>query len=180
MTYALKLFEDGCNSRAYLLKDRIRDRRQLIDAIHAVADGGSTTDPTIVEDLVHSQMNQRDSTLRQLTPHELETLSLVAEGHSNAVIAEKLVVAKRAVEKHANAIFAKLELGDAEHVSRRVKAALLHLSAQQVQASSTKDSVRPPPVAAGPVSACRRPRRPSPRGRRPRSGGAVHGAPDPA
>jgi DNA-binding NarL/FixJ family response regulator len=62
-----------------------------------------------------------------LTPRELETLSLVAEGQSNAAIAESLTLTKRAVEKHVNAIFAKLDLGESEHVSRRVKAALLYL-----------------------------------------------------
>jgi DNA-binding NarL/FixJ family response regulator len=130
VAYALKLFERGCDGRAYLLKDRIRGRRQLVDAVLAVANGGSVTDPTIVEDLVRSRLRTRDSRLAELTPRELETLSLVAEGYSNAVIAERLVLTKRAIEKHVNAIFAKLELNDAEHVSRRVKAALLYLSAR--------------------------------------------------
>lgn len=131
VSYALKLFERGCDGRAYLLKDRIRDRHQLVEAVHAVADGGSVIDPTIVEDLVRSRMRRSDSHVEELTPRELETLSLVAEGHSNAAIAERLVLTKRAVEKHVNAIFAKLELGDSEHVSRRVKASLMYLAARE-------------------------------------------------
>jgi DNA-binding NarL/FixJ family response regulator len=126
--YALKLFESGSDSRAYLLKDRIRDRAQLLDAVDAVADGRSVIDPKIVEDLIRSRTAMTASRLGELTPRELETLGLVAEGHSNAAIAERLVLTKRAVEKHVNAIFAKLELGDPEHVSRRVTAALIYLS----------------------------------------------------
>ena len=128
VAYALKLFESGSDSRAYLLKDRIRDRSQLLDAIAAVADGRSVIDPKIVEDLIRSRTVMTTSQLGELTPRELETLALVAEGHSNAAIAERLVLTKRAVEKHVNAIFSKLELGDPDHVSRRVTAALVYLS----------------------------------------------------
>lgn len=128
VTYALKLFESGSDSRAYLLKDRIRDRAQLLDAITAVADGHSVIDPTIVEDLIRVSQTARSSRIDQLSSRELETLALVAEGHSNAVIAERLVLTVRAVEKHVSAIFAKLELGDPEHVSRRVRAALIYLA----------------------------------------------------
>jgi DNA-binding NarL/FixJ family response regulator len=127
VTYALRLFEDGADSRAYLLKDRIRDRAQLVHAIKTVADGGFVVDPTIVQDLVNAHLHASPSALNELTPRELETLSLVAEGKSNAAIAESLTLTKRAVEKHVNAIFAKLDLGDTEHVSRRVKAALVYL-----------------------------------------------------
>ena len=127
VTYALKLFEHGCDSRGYLLKDRIGNRRQLVDAVVAVANSGSVTDSAVIETLVHAR-TQRSSRLGELTPRELETLALVAEGRSNADIAEALVLSKRAVEKHVNAIFAKLALGDPDHVSRRVKAALLYLS----------------------------------------------------
>jgi DNA-binding NarL/FixJ family response regulator len=128
--YALKLFEDGSDGRGYLLKDRIRDRAQVLGAVRTVADGGSAIDPTIVEELVRSHREATGSRLRDLTPRELETLALVAEGRSNAAIAEALVLTKRAVEKHVNAIFAKLELGDPEHVSRRVQAALVYLNRQ--------------------------------------------------
>ena len=128
VTYALKLFEDGSDSRGYLLKDRIRNRRQVLEAVVAVANGGFVVDRRIVEELVGSHSDATRSRLRELTPRELETLSLVAEGQSNAAIAAALHLTKRAVEKHVNAIFAKLELGDPEHVSRRVTAALVYLN----------------------------------------------------
>jgi DNA-binding NarL/FixJ family response regulator len=128
VAYALKLFEDGCDSRGYLLKDRIRDRAQIVDAVMTVADSGSVIDSKIVEDLVRARTQSHTSRLDDLTPRELETLALVAEGRSNAAIAESLVLTKRAVEKHVNAIFAKLELGDPDQISRRVKAALLYLA----------------------------------------------------
>jgi DNA-binding NarL/FixJ family response regulator len=128
VSYALKLFESGSDSRAYLLKDRIRDQAQLIDAVGAVAEGRSVIDPKIVEDLISAGQRTARSRIAELTPRELETLALVAEGHSNAVIAQRLVLTKRAVEKHVNAIFAKLDLGDPAHVSRRVRAALIYLA----------------------------------------------------
>lgn len=129
-TYALRLFEDGADSRGYLLKDRIRDRHQVLEAVMTVSDGGFVVDPKIVEDLVESHAGMTDSPLHDLTPRELETLALVAEGKSNPAIARLLNLTKRAVEKHVNSIFAKLELGDPEAVSRRVAAALLYLDDQ--------------------------------------------------
>jgi DNA-binding NarL/FixJ family response regulator len=129
-SYAVRLFEEGSDSRGYLLKDRIRNRRQVLEAVAHVADGGFVIDPKIVEDLVESHYGMTRSRLHDLTPRELETLALVAEGKSNAAIAESLVLTKRAVEKHVNSIFAKLDLGDPEHVSRRVTAALLYLQDQ--------------------------------------------------
>jgi DNA-binding NarL/FixJ family response regulator len=128
--YALKLFEDGSDGRGYLLKDRIRDRAQMLEAVKAVADGGFVIDPTIVEDLMRSHHQASGSRLQELTPRELETLAFVAEGRSNAAIAEALVLTKRAVEKHVNSIFAKLDLEDPNLVSRRVMAALLYLNAR--------------------------------------------------
>jgi DNA-binding NarL/FixJ family response regulator len=137
VAYALKLFEGGCDSRGYLLKDRIRNRQQVLDAVVTVAGGGSITDPTVVDELVKARMGRARSPLEELTPRELETLALVAEGLSNADIAEALVLTKRAVEKHVNAIFAKLNLGDPDHVSRRVKAALLYLADRGVRPTGT-------------------------------------------
>ena len=92
VAYALRLFESGSDSRGYLLKDRIRDRAQVLDAVQAVADGGSVIDLKIVEGLVRSSLHGRRSSLGDLTPRELETLALVAEGYSNAAIAESLVL----------------------------------------------------------------------------------------
>ncbi len=139
VAYALKLFESGCDSRGYLLKDRIRDRQQVLEAVVAVANGGSIIDPTIIEELVRSRIEMRRSPLELLTPRELETLALVAEGRSNADIADALVLTKRAVEKHVNAIFAKLELGDPGHVSPRVKAALVYLADRDAHRTHARD-----------------------------------------
>ena len=128
VAYALKLFADGCDSRGYLLKDRIRDQGQVVDAALTVTNSGTVTDPAVIDQLVRSRVRTARSRLDDLTPRELETLALVAEGRSNAHIAQTLFLTKRAVEKHVNAIFAKLDLGDPDHVSRRVKAALLYLA----------------------------------------------------
>src|SRR3954451_24977653 len=126
--YVLKLLDGGSARRAYLLKERVRHRGQLIDAVRAVRDGGSFIDPKIVEVLVDGRARMSNSPLAQLTPREVETLAEIAQGKSNEAIAESLFLTKRAVEKHINSIFMKLNLADAPDVSRRVKAALMFLS----------------------------------------------------
>jgi DNA-binding NarL/FixJ family response regulator len=126
--YGLALLEEGSDGRAYLLKERIQGRGQLIAAIEAVAQGGSVIDAKVVEMLVRSGTSARRSPLADLTARELEILSFVARGHSNQAIADELVLTKRAVEKHINAIFLKLGLTFEADVSRRVKAALLYLA----------------------------------------------------
>ena len=126
--YVLKLLESGSGRRAYLLKERVHHRGQLIDAVRAVHAGGSYIDPKIVELLVQSRERVNDSPLSALTPRERETLAEIAQGKSNEAIAESLVLTKRAVEKHINAIFMKLNLAGAPDVSSRVKATLLFLS----------------------------------------------------
>jgi DNA-binding NarL/FixJ family response regulator len=128
--YASLLFADGSEGRAYLLKESLRDREELLRALRTVADGGSVVDPLVVERLLADQSRRRDAGLDSLTPRELEILGLIAEGRSNAAIAEQLVVTKRAVERHINSIFLKLGLRDADSVSRRVKAALLYLTGE--------------------------------------------------
>ena len=129
--YVLELLESGSDGRAYLLKERVHDRGQLIAAIEAVARGGSVIDPKIVEILVAAKARGERSSLSELTPRELEVLAAIAEGKSNAAISDALVLTKRAVEKHINAIFLKLNLSHsefAEDVSPRVKAALVFLA----------------------------------------------------
>jgi DNA-binding NarL/FixJ family response regulator len=126
--YALGLLEHGSGGRAYLLKERIRRKDQLIGAIVAVAGGGSVIDPLVVEALVAAQTRAKESRLSQLTPRERELLAEIAAGKSNSAIAESLVLTKRAVEKHVNSIFAKLNLPETQDVSRRVKATLIFLS----------------------------------------------------
>jgi DNA-binding NarL/FixJ family response regulator len=128
--YATKLFEAGSGRRAYLLKERVRYRGDLTRALREVADGGSVIDPRIVELLLAAQRRREDSRFDTLTPREQEILALVAEGLSNAAIAERIVITKRAVERHINSIFSKLGLGESESFSRRVKAALLYLAGQ--------------------------------------------------
>jgi DNA-binding NarL/FixJ family response regulator len=126
--YALGLLSDGTGGRAYLLKERIRDRAELIRAIEAVVHGGSVVDPGIVDALIETRFKAAHSRLAELTPRERELLAEIAKGKSNAAIAESLVLTKRAVEKHVNSIFAKLDLPESQDVSRRVKAALIYLS----------------------------------------------------
>jgi len=125
--YATALFDKGSDRRAYLLKERLKYREELGRALHEVAAGGSVVDSKIVEELLALQRRREDTRLDQLTPRELEILGMIAEGKSNTAIAEALVITKRAVERHINAIFWKLDLGESEDVSRRVKAVLLYL-----------------------------------------------------
>ena len=127
-SYALALFDSGSDRRAYLLKERVHDRGELMAAIKAVMDGGSVVDPKIVEGLVAARAQAERSPLSELTPREHEVLAEIAQGKSNTAIAESLVLTKRAVEKHINSIFLKLNLSEAEDVSKRVKATLMFLA----------------------------------------------------
>jgi DNA-binding NarL/FixJ family response regulator len=134
--FVLRLLDSGSEGRAYLLKERIADRAELTRAIRAVAEGGSVIDPKIVEVLVRARAHAESSPLAEMTPRELDVLAGVAEGKSNAAIAEELVLTKRAIEKHINAIFLKLGLTyseDAEQISKRVKAALIFLGESEHQ-----------------------------------------------
>jgi DNA-binding NarL/FixJ family response regulator len=129
--YANALFEHGAEGRAYLIKDRLRDRGELANAVREVAAGGSHVDQRVVAQLFAQWRERTESPVARLTPRELETLALVAEGLSNSAIADALSISGRAVERHIGAIFAKLDLAESEHVSRRVKAALLYLAMPQ-------------------------------------------------
>lgn len=126
--FGLALLEEGTDGRAYLLKERVNDRRQLIGAIDAVARGGAFVDAKIVERMIARHAAPAGSPLAELSPRELEILGEIAQGKSNARIARDLVLTKRAVEKHINSIFLKLGLSYAEDVSRRVKATLIYLA----------------------------------------------------
>lgn len=127
--FGLALLEQGSERRAYLLKERVHDRRQLRSAIEAVASGGAFIDAQLVAAMVRRRAEAEDSPLAELSPRELEILGEIAQGKSNARIAADLVLTKRAVEKHINAIFLKLGLSYAQDVSRRVKATLIYLAA---------------------------------------------------
>ena len=122
--YALALLEHGSQRRAYLLKERVSDRRRIARALRDVAAGGSAFDPKVVDALVSTRS---PSLLSPLSPREREVLAEVAQGKSNPAIADALGLSKSAVEKYITSIFAKLGLAGAQDVSQRVKAALMFL-----------------------------------------------------
>jgi DNA-binding NarL/FixJ family response regulator len=126
--YALKLFEHGSAGRAYLLKEHVGHRIQLMESIREVAAGGSVVDPKVVDVLVEARMRAKNSLLARLSTREREVLAGLATGASNAAIAESLFLTKRAVEKNINSLFAKLDLTDDKSTSRRVRAALLFIA----------------------------------------------------
>ena len=134
--YAISLLEHGTGGRAYLLKERIRNREELIRAIQTVAEGGSVIDPMIVDVLIQARARAAESRLAQLTPRERELLAEIAAGKSNGAIASSLFLTKRAVEKHVNSIFSKLNLPETDDVSRRVKATLIYLSEEGDETNS--------------------------------------------
>jgi DNA-binding NarL/FixJ family response regulator len=113
-----------------MLKERVSDQSQLIAAVEAVAHGGSFIDAKVVEALIEARGQTADSPLTELTPRELEILAAIAQGKSNGAISEELFLSKRAVEKHINSILLKLDLPEAQEVSRRVMATLIYLSAR--------------------------------------------------
>ena len=121
-TYARELLADGSGGVGYLLKDRVADPADFADAVRRVAGGGTALDPEAVSQLLGEVSG--NGRLDELTPREGEVLSLMAEGRSNAGIAERLVVTERAVEKHVSNIFFKLDLPASSHDHRRVLAVL--------------------------------------------------------
>ena len=127
--YAQVLFEHGSAGRAYLLKERLAEVDELVDAIRQVAEGGSAVDPRIVETLVGAH-SSGGGLLERLTPRETEVLEQMASGRNNAGIGSALVISERAVEKHISSILQKLDLGyeDDDETHRRVRAVLLFLA----------------------------------------------------
>jgi DNA-binding NarL/FixJ family response regulator len=121
----------GTARRAYLLKQELRDKGEVIAAVRAVAAGESVIDPKVIEVLIKARSDVRQSPLTRLTPREREVLAEIASGKSNAAIADTLVLTQRAIEKHVNSILAKLELRDTEDVSRRVMATLIYIAEEQ-------------------------------------------------
>jgi DNA-binding NarL/FixJ family response regulator len=126
--YLLALLEGGTAGRAYLLKERIKDLEQLVSAILAVAEGGSVIDPKVVEALVAENARDEESPLSGLTPRERDVLREMAEGKTNAAIAESLFLTERSVEKVIHSIFLKLGLTWETTVHKRVKAVILYLA----------------------------------------------------
>lgn len=119
--YASELFSSGRGAVGYLLKDRVGDLDSFLDAVERVAAGGVVLDPQVVSQLM--VRGRGGDPLADLTPRERDVLELMAEGHTNAVIARRLVVTEGAVEKHSQRIFAKLGLGE-PGLHRRVAAVL--------------------------------------------------------
>jgi DNA-binding NarL/FixJ family response regulator len=126
-TYAQELLADNAEGLGYLLKDRVSDVSAFADAVERVGAGGSALDPEVVS-LLMGRSREQDP-LEELTPREREVLGLMAEGRSNAAIAEQLVVTERAVEKHVTSIFGKLGLTASGDDHRRVLAVLRFLEA---------------------------------------------------
>jgi DNA-binding NarL/FixJ family response regulator len=121
-TYATELLATDTGGLGYLLKDRVADVNEFMDAVRRVGDGGTALDPEVVAQLL-ARTRRRDP-LARLSPREREVLGLMAEGRSNAAIAADLVVSAGAVEKHISNIFTKLDLPPSDHGHRRVLAVL--------------------------------------------------------
>jgi DNA-binding NarL/FixJ family response regulator len=124
--YARELLASGHGGIGYLLKDRVFDSRQFIDAVRRVAAGGTAMDPEVIARLLAS--NDGDDRVGALSPRERDVLALMAEGRSNAAIAQRLSVTERAVAKHTASIFLKLDLQPSEDDNRRVLAVLAYLN----------------------------------------------------
>ena len=135
--YAFELFKEGTSGLAYLLKDRVGDVDEILRALREVTTGGSVIDPLVVEGLLARRQNLTNSLLDTLTDRERDVLAEMAQGKSNAGIAESLFISQSAVEKHINSIFAKLTLSPEEtDVHRRVAAVLAFLRNQDLPAST--------------------------------------------
>jgi DNA-binding NarL/FixJ family response regulator len=125
--YLLELIEDGAQGMGYLLKERVGDRRQLVNALRETAAGGSVIDPVLVDALVRRQRLAATSPLDELTPRELDVLRTMALGKSNSAIADELHLSQSSIEKHVNAIFTKLAITEEPTVHRRVAAVVTFL-----------------------------------------------------
>jgi DNA-binding NarL/FixJ family response regulator len=123
--YARELLADGTGGVGYLLKDRVLNGAQFADAVRRVAGGGTAMDPEVIARLL--DRNSADEALAALSPREREVLGLMAEGRSNAAIAQRLVITERAVAKHTASIFLKLNLQPSDDDNRRVLAVLAYL-----------------------------------------------------
>jgi DNA-binding NarL/FixJ family response regulator len=129
--YAAELLAGGAAGLGYLLKERVSDVSELVRALSEVARGGSVLDPKVVEVLLAANARQRSSPLAALTTRETDVLREMATGRNNAAIAKTLYLSERAVEKHINAVFAKLGLTAEEESHRRVRAVLTFLNASR-------------------------------------------------
>ena len=127
-SYVRTLLAEGTHGRGYLLKQRVADLHELVGAVDAVAGGGSAIDPKVVETLVSGRSLAGDQSIGRLTPREREVLAAIAQGRTNAAIAAELFLTQHAVEKHINAIFAKLGPSGDRTNHPRVQATLMYLA----------------------------------------------------
>jgi len=125
--YAREMLADQAGAVGYLLKDRVINDDQFVDAIRTVAGGGTVMDPEVVSKLLGRR--SRDEPISRLSAREREVLELMAEGRSNTAIAQRLFVTEKAVGKHTTSIFTKLGLAASEDDNRRVLAVLAYLNA---------------------------------------------------
>lgn len=125
--YAYELLKEGAAGLGYLLKERVADIDELVRALDEVARGGSVLDPRVIEALMAKRDKMARSPLAGLTPREREVLEHMAQGKNNAAIATGLFLTERAVEKHINSLFQKLQLSEEPNVHRRVMAVLAFL-----------------------------------------------------
>jgi DNA-binding NarL/FixJ family response regulator len=123
--YARELLASGTGGIGYLLKDRVFDSAQFVDAVRRVAAGGTAMDPEVIARLL--ARNTGNASIGALSPREREVLALMAEGRSNVAIAQRLVITERAVAKHTASIFLKLDLQPSDDDNRRVLAVLAYL-----------------------------------------------------
>jgi DNA-binding NarL/FixJ family response regulator len=126
-SYAFALLSDGTAGLAYLLKERVSERAELLRALAETAAGRSVLDPVIVDALVARRGRADGSPLRLLTERELAVLAQMAQGRNNQAIAERLYLSQSAIEKHIRAIFTKLGLTEDAQTNRRVSAVLTFL-----------------------------------------------------
>ena len=126
-SYAFALLQDGTTGLGYLLKERVGDLDQLVHAVQEVVAGRSVIDPLVVDALVARHARARESPLQRLTPRERDVVSLMAQGRSNAAIADELALGRSSVEKHVNSIFTAFNLSPETSQNRRVLAVLIYL-----------------------------------------------------
>jgi DNA-binding NarL/FixJ family response regulator len=124
--YARELLSDQAGGVGYLLKDRVFNDDQFVEALHTVAGGGTVLDPEVISKLLGRR--SRDEPITLLSPREREVLGLMAEGRSNSAIAQGLFVSEKAVSKHSTSIFTKLGLAPSDDDNRRVLAVLAYLN----------------------------------------------------
>jgi DNA-binding NarL/FixJ family response regulator len=125
--YARELLADGSGGVGYLLKDRVFDAEQFVDAVRRVAAGGTAMDPQVIQQLLSRRAAGDGQPMGRLTPREREVLELMAQGRTNTAIAAQLVVTERAIAKHTANIFTKLGLEVSDDDNRRVLAVLAYL-----------------------------------------------------